>query len=116
MDFYELEKANEIRAQITELDTLVRCLEHSIEKHEINSGNPRYKRIFRFLNCKARENDEEKARIFLFSGLGVYGIEIPVDQEICGKVLEIFQRRLKEKHKEFAMIGSGAKMDGDGND
>ena len=115
MDFYELEKANEIRDQIQGLDTLVRCLQHSIEKHEINSRVPRYKRIFRFLNCKTRENDEEKARIFLFSGLTIHGVEIPVDQEICEKVLEIFQHRLEEKRKEFAMIGSGAKMDGDGN-
>ena len=115
MDFYELEKANEIRDQIRELDTLVRCLKYSIEKHETNSRTPRYKRIFRFINCKASENSEEKARIFLFNGLSMHGVEIPVDQEICENVLEIFKRRLEEKHKEFAMIGSGAKMDGDGN-
>ena len=115
MDFYELERANEIRDEIRELDTLVRCLKHSIEKHEINSREPRYKRIFRFLNCKTRENGEEKARIFLFSGLTMHGVEIPVDQEICGKVLELFQHRLEEKYKEFAMIGGGAWMDGDGD-
>jgi hypothetical protein len=40
----------------------------------------------------------------------MHGIEIPVDQEICEKVLQIFQDRLEEKHKEFAMIGSGADM------
>jgi hypothetical protein len=60
-----------------------------------------------------RENGEEKARIFLFSGLTMHGVEIPVDQEVCEKVLEIFQHRLEEKNKEFAMIGSGAKKDGD---
>ena len=105
MDFYELERANEVRNQICELDTVVRCLKHSIEKHEINSREPRYKRLFRFVNSKLRENDETKARIFLFNGLSMHGVEIPVDQEICVKVLSIFQDRLEEKHKEFAMIG-----------
>ena len=105
MDFYELERANEIREQIRNLDSVVRCLKFSIEKHECHSREPRYKRIFRFVNCKTSASEEEKARIFLFSGLSIHGVEIPVDQEICEKVLQIFQDRLEEKHKEFAMIG-----------
>lgn len=105
MDFYELERANEIREQIRELDTVVRCLKTSIEKHESRSREPRYKRIFRFVNCKMSASEEEKAKIFLFNGLGIHGVEIPVDQEICEKVLSIFQDKLAEKHKEFAMIG-----------
>lgn len=115
MDFYELERANEIRDQIRNLDTVVLCLKHSIEKHERNSREPRYKRLFRFVNCKTSETEEEKARIFLFNGLSMHGIEIPVDQEICENVLQIFQDRLEEKRKEFAMIGSGADMRGDGD-
>lgn len=105
MDFYDLERANKIREQISELDKVVVCLETSIRNHGQNSKLRGYKRLFRFVNCKLREEAETEARIFLFSGLSFHGIEIPVDQEICEKVLEIFQNRLEEKQKEFAMIG-----------
>ena len=105
MDFYELEKANELRDQIRELDRVIACLQQSIENHKNNNKMRGYKRLFRFVNCKLSEHEETKARIFLFNGLSNHGVDIPVDQEICEKVLEIFQNRLEEKQKEFATIG-----------
>lgn len=105
MNFYELEEANELREQIRELDKLVCCLETSVRNHEKNSKLRGYKRLFRFVNCKLSEQDETKARIFLFNGLTCHGVEIPVDQEVCEKVCEIFKRRLEEKMKEFSKIG-----------
>ena len=105
MNFYELEKANEIREQIRELNSLVSCLETSIRNHENNSKLRGYKRLFRFVNCKLSEQGETKARIFLFNGLSFHGVEIPVDQEVCEKVCEIFKSRLEEKMNEFSKIG-----------
>ena len=106
MTFEDLEVANAVKDQLRELETVVDGLRRSVEDHETNSKAFRfYERIFRFVNYKRRFEDTERAGIFLFNGMSIHGIEIPVDQEICEGVLKIFEAKLEAKKKEFAAIG-----------
>ena len=105
MTIAELELANMLKEQMHQLENLVECLQKSVENHEKNTKDQRYKRFFRFTNYKRRFEDTERAGIFLFSGLSMHGIEIPADQEVCEAVLKVFKEKLEETKKKFAAIG-----------
>lgn len=105
MTLEELIRANELQEQLQQLESVVRCLQLSVENNEKNTQKQQYKRIFRFVNYKRHLEDTERAGIFLFNGLSMHGIEIPVDQEICEAVLKVFKEKLEETKKKFAAIG-----------
>lgn len=108
MDFRELERANKLRREIEDIDTLVRSIENSIKNYVQRDDQTGIPRFLRFMNRQKKGKDKPEADVIFFSGLGMYGVEIPLDNEMCEELLEIIRRRSAKKNEEFLEIFGGA--------
>ena len=107
MDFRKLERANKLRCEIEDLDALVRSIKYSIENYVPRDDQTGKARFLRFMNRQKKGKDKPEADVIFFSGLSMYGVEIPLDNEMCEELLEILQRRLAKKSKEFSSFFIG---------
>lgn len=105
----EYNQAGKIFEEIEKLESLIRTLQWSIENHERNLKENRYKynRFIRLLNFTKDYNDEKKATVFLFTGVSSHGSEIDVDQEFCEVILEYFKNKLSSMRAEVERLGKG---------
>lgn len=107
MDFRKLERANKLRHEIEDIDTLVRSIENSIKNYAPRDDQTGKARFLRFMNRQKKGKDKPEADVIFFSGLSVYGLEVPLDKEMCEELLEILLRRLAKKNEEFLGIFGG---------
>lgn len=111
----DLKRAKELDAEIRQLNTTIRILEHTIS-FEKNGGREKAERSMdRFLsflrlnNFKDGINEPEKAHIILFHGTSIHGNELPVDLEMIEEIYELVKKRLNQKESEFAALGGDGK-------
>lgn len=107
MTVEELEEGQKVLKEIDDLQSIVRCLAYSIEKHEARERTKSlsgYRRILRFMNTAKKSCNPPEACIFMFHGLDRGFIDIPVDPETVNTLLQLFTERLNAKEKEFAEI------------
>ena len=64
--------------------------------------------LLKLLNLETSANKEEKkAGAYLFDGISIYGVEIPVDEDLLVVLREYYEKKLADAKAEFANLGEG---------
>lgn len=91
-----LAQARVAQENIQNIDSVLRSIEKIKllgEKHE-----RKYQPYLKFLNMLKRKDDKEvrEAAVILFDGVGIYGVQVPVDERLLDCLKEHYQERLEE--------------------
>lgn len=101
-----LEKGNKLLEEIKKLNDTVYTLESTIN-YIPKPSQPKKSWKLRFTNRKQDGIGEpEHAGIFLFNGISVHGIDVPIDEDVVMSIKEILKKKVESKQLEFEKLGS----------
>jgi hypothetical protein len=107
-----LNKSNELKREISKLQSIIGDLSYRISCVKEKDKNPSncntstsmfYRMKLKLRNKKLQDNTKQ-ANIIIFDNDHTYGTEVDVDEEFVLYIKKYFENKLEEKKKQFEVL------------
>ena len=93
-----------LQEEITRLKDTVMTLNANL-KNPYGKNGQKKKWMLRFTNAQKKYGEPKRAAIYLFDGIDIHGLDIPVEEGLVEVIRDYFQNRLVDAQTEFDQIG-----------
>lgn len=99
-----LRRGEELRDEIAMLKNAVITLNAQL-RHPYRESKPKKKWKIRFTNAQKKCGEPKRAAIYLFNGIDIHGLDIPVEEGLVETIRDYFQKCLMRAQAEFDSLG-----------